>query len=168
MVRLSDLPVEPVNHEGSGVTKQVKSTLRNWRVDGQACWQPLSIYLVQYTFHSPGMTPCMLCPPFHQLSMLDLISKILFKVMVINGQVPHLTGFSRSVFKPGQSVLEHTHEKMDEVFYVQEGQGTFVVDNVMVQATGGTCVHVPAGQPHQITNNGKEDMIVLYLGISKG
>ncbi|CAM9687651.1 unnamed protein product [Discosporangium mesarthrocarpum] len=109
MVRLSDLAVEAVNHEGGGISKQV---------------------------------------------------------MVINGQVPHLTGFSRAVFKPGQSVGIHKHKDMDEVFFVQEGRGIFVVEEVVLQATPGTCVHVAAGQTHDISNTGKEDMVVLYFGIA--
>lgn len=53
--------------------------------------------------------------------------------MILNGQVPHLTGFTRSVFAPGDEVELHWHKSKDEVFYAAEGKGTIEVDGTLVQ-----------------------------------
>ncbi|CAM9131706.1 unnamed protein product [Ectocarpus sp. 12 AP-2014] len=109
MVRLSELKSIPVNHDGSGATKQT---------------------------------------------------------MILNGQVPHLTGFTRAVFSPGDEVELHWHTSMDEVFYAAEGKGTIEVDGTVVQLTPGTCVHVAAGQKHSLINKGDVDMVLFYFGIA--
>ncbi|CAM9842137.1 unnamed protein product [Scytosiphon promiscuus] len=81
MVRLSELKPVPVNHDGSGATKQT---------------------------------------------------------MILNGQVPHLTGFTRSVFSPGDQVELHRHKSKDEVFYAAEGKGIIEVDGTVVQVSRDT------------------------------
>ncbi|CAN0162136.1 unnamed protein product, partial [Ectocarpus sp. 12 AP-2014] len=55
------------------------------------------------------------------------------QTMILNGQVPHLTGFTRAVFSPGDEVELHWHTSMDEVFYAAEGKGTIEVDGTVVQ-----------------------------------
>lgn len=55
--------------------------------------------------------------------------------MILNGQVPHLTGFTRAVFSPGDEVESHWHTSKDEVFYAAEGKGTIEVDGTVVQVT---------------------------------
>ncbi|CAN0104974.1 unnamed protein product, partial [Laminaria digitata] len=48
--------------------------------------------------------------------------------MILDGQVPHLMGFSRAVFAPGDEVELHSHVSMDEVFYGSEGKGIIEVE----------------------------------------
>ena len=61
--------------------------------------------------------------------------------MILNGQVPHLTGFTRAVFAPGDEVELHWHKSMDEVFYSAEGKGVIEVDGTVVQV----CVCMAGG-----------------------
>ncbi|CAM9974930.1 unnamed protein product [Ascophyllum nodosum] len=88
------------------------------------------------------------------------------QVMILNGQVPHLTGFMRSVFSPGDEVQTHSHATMDEVLYGEAGKGNVEVDGILVEVTPGTCVHVAAGQKHSLKNHGDEDWVVLLFGIA--
>eukprot|EP00752_Nemacystus_decipiens_P015939 g14245.t1 len=88
------------------------------------------------------------------------------QTMILNGQVPHLTGFTRAVFAPRDEVELHSHKSMDEVFYSSEGKGVIEVDGTVVQLTPGTCVHVAAGQKHSLKNTGDVDMVLFYFGIS--
>lgn len=55
--------------------------------------------------------------------------------MIVNGQVPHLTSFTRAVFAPEDEVESHSHKGTDEVFYVAEGKGLIVVDGTVVQVS---------------------------------
>ncbi|CAN0043825.1 unnamed protein product [Hapterophycus canaliculatus] len=86
--------------------------------------------------------------------------------MILKGQVPHLMGFTRAVFSPGDEVELHWHTSMDEVFYAAEGKGIIEVDGTVVQLTPGTCVHVAAGQKHSLENTGDVDMVLFYFGIA--
>lgn len=55
--------------------------------------------------------------------------------MILNGQVPHLTGFERSVFTPGDEVGTHSDAAMDGVYYGEQGKGTLEVDGIKVEVT---------------------------------
>lgn len=74
-----------------------------------------------------------------------------YQVMILNGQVPHLTGFGRAVFAPGVEVETHSHKSMDEVFYGQEGKGIIEVDGTVVQVMNLTHTHA---NTCTITSNG--------------
>lgn len=58
------------------------------------------------------------------------------QTMILNGQVPHLAGFTRAVFAPGNEVELHWHKSKDEVFYAAEGKGVIEVDGTVVQVIG--------------------------------
>jgi len=61
--------------------------------------------------------------------------------------------FFVSATPPGRGPSLHTHPYA-EVFFVQEGDLTFVVGDEIVEATAGQIVIVPAGIPHKFTNRG--------------
>jgi len=48
---------------------------------------------------------------------------LLHQLLLSTNQIPSLTGFSRAVLKPGQTVERHTHASMHEVFWVESGKG---------------------------------------------
>jgi quercetin dioxygenase-like cupin family protein len=50
------------------------------------------------------------------------------KVILEKGYIPQLMTFGQATFLPGQSVEEHSHETMFEVFYIQSGKADFVVN----------------------------------------
>jgi quercetin dioxygenase-like cupin family protein len=54
---------------------------------------------------------------------------------------------------PGKGPELHKHP-YDEIFVVQEGQLTFVVDDATIEATGGQVVIAPAGAAHEFVNSG--------------
>jgi hypothetical protein len=53
---------------------------------------------------------------------------IMKRVMISNGEIPHLTGFSAARLEAGQEVPRHSHKTMHEVFYVKGGTGAFEID----------------------------------------
>jgi mannose-6-phosphate isomerase-like protein (cupin superfamily) len=54
---------------------------------------------------------------------------------------------------PGKGPDLHKHP-YDEIFVVQEGELTFVVDDATIEATGGQVVIAPAGAAHKFVNSG--------------
>jgi mannose-6-phosphate isomerase-like protein (cupin superfamily) len=88
------------------------------------------------------------------------------KVFVRNGEIPHLTGFSRAVFPPGSVTDTHTHPDMFEVFLVESGSGRLKGrGDGDVPLAGGQCVIVSPGEEHELENTGEEDLVLVYLGI---
>lgn len=87
------------------------------------------------------------------------------KVFIPNGQVPHLTQFSRVTFKPGQIANNHIHQDMYEIFYVESGEGEIIVNGSKYSLASGDCVTVEPGEDHEVINIGKVNLIITIIGI---
>ncbi len=49
----------------------------------------------------------------------------------------------------------HVHQKMEQAFYILEGEITFQLGERTVRAGAGALVRVPTGTPHAFSNRGK-------------
>lgn len=63
----------------------------------------------------------------------------------------------------GCSEVRHFHERSEQFFYVLSGTATIEVDGEISQLTAGTGIHVPAGIPHQLSNQQTEDLTFLVV-----
>jgi mannose-6-phosphate isomerase-like protein (cupin superfamily) len=61
----------------------------------------------------------------------------------------------------GSGILTHRHAGMDEIFYVLEGSGTFVLDDVRHPFEKGATVFIPRGTWHGLENP-SSDMVVIW------
>jgi mannose-6-phosphate isomerase-like protein (cupin superfamily) len=64
--------------------------------------------------------------------------------------------------KPGFQSRAHYHIKAFETFYVFEGSAEFQVGDELFNAVKGSCVHIPAGIPHQVTSKTGVRMLMIY------
>ena len=87
------------------------------------------------------------------------------KVMVENGEIKHLTNFSRAVFPPGEKAGSHLHNDMAEVFTCESGIGEIRINDVGYVFSPGTTVVVEPGDVHEIINTGSADLVITYFGI---
>ena len=87
------------------------------------------------------------------------------KVMLAKGDLPHLTNFSQAVFAPGQIASAHAHQDMSEVFFVSAGRGIIKIDSSEYELSSGICVAIEAGETHEVSNTGTEDLVLTYFGI---
>ncbi|MGC1309961.1 MAG: cupin domain-containing protein [Phormidesmis sp.] len=87
------------------------------------------------------------------------------QVMLRMGDVPHLTNFSQACFQPGQVAKSHAHADMHEVFFVESGIGTIVIDGVAHALTPGVCVAVAPHEAHEVSNTGDRNLILTYFGL---
>ena len=71
-------------------------------------------------------------------------------------------------FPPGEPGPPlHVHPTTDELFYVGDGEATFVLGDREVQVGGGGLVFVPRGMPHTVRNSGAgpiRGMLVISPG----
>jgi len=54
--------------------------------------------------------------------------------------------------------VRHLHRKSEQFFYVLSGIATLEIDGVVYKLTAGQGLHVPATVPHQLKNEGREDL----------
>ena len=86
-------------------------------------------------------------------------------VLLRRGDLPHLTNFSRSRLRPGQTAGAHAHDSMHEVFYVESGTGLMRVGGEEITLKAGVCVAVEPGESHEIRNTGALELVLIYFGI---
>ncbi len=91
--------------------------------------------------------------------------EILKQVLVRNGEVPHLTNFSKSTLIPGQVSETHSHPDMYEIFLVESGSGEIHINSKPLPIRTGTCLVVSPGEAHRISNNSSVPLALIYFGI---
>ena len=62
------------------------------------------------------------------------------RMMIRDGELPHLTKFAQLRMTPGQIAHAHAHTDEYEVFLVEAGEGSMVVDEREYHVSRGTCV----------------------------
>lgn len=87
------------------------------------------------------------------------------RVMLRNGDIPHITNFSQATFAPGQTVTPHAHTDMVEVFFVEAGQGIIWIDGEAHPLTAGVCVTVEIDEMHELKNTGDLPLVLTYFGV---
>ncbi len=91
--------------------------------------------------------------------------RILKRVMIRNGQLPHLTQFAQARFRPGQVAAAHTHHDMYEIFFVESGRGQITINGQPHRLATGMCVVVEPGEEHEVANPGETDLVLTYMGL---
>lgn len=66
-------------------------------------------------------------------------------------------------YEPGQSTPQHPHPKQDELFYVIEGRGIFIIDNKEIPVKESSLVLVPARIKHGISADKDSRLVVMFI-----
>jgi len=66
-----------------------------------------------------------------------------------------------NAFEPGQQHALHSHEGMDKVYQVVEGEGVVLLEGRELPIAQGELVVAPEGVPHGIRNTGTGRLLVL-------
>ncbi len=90
---------------------------------------------------------------------------IVKQVLLRNGEVPNVTQFAQARFAAGQVAPGHAHADMAEVFFVESGEGTIVVDDVPHALGAGSCVAVLPHETHELRADRGVDLVVTYFGV---
>ena len=62
--------------------------------------------------------------------------------------------FALVQFLPGEDFKAHLHKKMEENFYILEGEVDIVVDGVIHHLVPGQFIHIEPEEAHYVINNG--------------
>ncbi len=68
-----------------------------------------------------------------------------------------------NAFEPGQTHELHSHEGMDKLYVVLEGEGTLLVTGRELPMKAGELAIAPGGVPHGIRNSGSQRLLVLAV-----
>ncbi|MDY6912367.1 MAG: cupin domain-containing protein [Chloroflexota bacterium] len=91
--------------------------------------------------------------------------QLIKRVMLRDGELPHLTKFAQVRFAPGQIAHAHAHTDQYEVFLIESGQGMVRVNGEEYQISVGTCMVFKPSEIHEITNTGSEELVLTYFGL---
>lgn len=92
----------------------------------------------------------------------NLLSK---KVIIKNGEIPHLTQFAQGYFQPHCFVDKHKHKDMYEIFLIEKGKIEFVVNKKTLLLKSGDSIIVEPGEEHQLKNRFNRICIITYFSI---
>jgi quercetin dioxygenase-like cupin family protein len=68
-----------------------------------------------------------------------------------------------NAFEPGQAHELHSHEGMDKMYHVLEGDGLFLLEGRDLPMHAGDLLVAPDGVPHGIRNTGTDRLLVLAV-----
>ena len=71
--------------------------------------------------------------------------------------------FNRAFLLPGCILEMHTAES-EEIHYILEGEGLFMVGDESTSCCAGDAIHIPAGVSHGLINNTGSPITYLVLG----
>jgi quercetin dioxygenase-like cupin family protein len=68
-----------------------------------------------------------------------------------------------SVFTPGTDTKQKVHLDAEELAYIVSGAGKLTVGDELISYGPGDSLHIPAGVPHGIRNDGREDLVMVFF-----
>ena len=73
-------------------------------------------------------------------------------------------GVNALVFPPGYDGPAHYHDLQDELYFVHRGTATFTFDGDDHEVAEGGLVHVESTTHRQVSNRGKDDLVLFIVG----
>jgi len=64
--------------------------------------------------------------------------------------------------EPGRKMRIHKHLNHDELIFIHQGEGTFILGEQSIEVKTGTVAFVPRGNWHGMYNTGKENMLMVF------
>lgn len=63
---------------------------------------------------------------------------------------------------PGRKLRIHKHLNNDELIFIHKGEGTFTLDEQLIEMKTGSVIFVPRGVWHGLENTGKENLLMVF------
>ncbi len=64
---------------------------------------------------------------------------------------------------PGKTVTPHTHEVLEEIYYILSGAGVMTIGAESREVSAGDAIYIPKHHRHTLTNTSDEDMKILLV-----
>lgn len=81
---------------------------------------------------------------------------IIYKILDVDNSGLVSTEIAMCIFSPGEIAKLHYHEKMEEIYFVLEGEGEIELDGVWHKVCVEDSVAIPAGTKHRMKNTSND------------
>jgi len=86
------------------------------------------------------------------------------KVMIGDGEIPHIHTFTQAILQPGQSAIIHKHQDLYEVFFVKEGKAKVIINKKKEYSIEkDSCFIIEPHEIHEVTNPFKKPLVLLFF-----
>lgn len=68
-----------------------------------------------------------------------------------------------NAFEPGQEHAPHAHAGADKIYYVLEGEGEFLLNNIKIRMRAGEMLVARDGEPHGVRNDTNRRLLVMAV-----
>ena len=79
-----------------------------------------------------------------------------------NRHLQTLMFLAHATLGPGKKLIGHV-DPMEEIYIIQTGRGLMQVGDEVSEVNPGDAIHIPIGLFHELTNTGKEILILLVV-----
>ncbi len=87
------------------------------------------------------------------------------KVIISDGELPHLNKFAQARFAPGQVAHAHSHDDFYEIFLIESGEGIIKVGSSEQSISEGMCVIFEPKEVHEVVNTSMNELVITYFGL---
>ena len=77
-----------------------------------------------------------------------------------------ITQFAYGKFLPGEACEAHLHPTMEECFYFIDGEGEYVINEVVYIIKPNCFLRIPANTLHALKATGTKPLIFVYYGVA--
>jgi mannose-6-phosphate isomerase-like protein (cupin superfamily) len=72
---------------------------------------------------------------------------------------------TRVTMQPGAVSTLHAHARSEQIWLIERGAGTLLIDGGKSEVAAGDIVRTPAGDAHGIVNSGSEPLVYLAITV---
>lgn len=83
------------------------------------------------------------------------------ELMAYRNSVVKNQSLAEAMVPPGVTTIRHKHLKSEEIYYFLQGSGQMELEGKWRKVGPGDAVAIPPGSPHQLRNNGPDDLVLL-------
>ena len=77
-----------------------------------------------------------------------------------------ITQFAYGKFLPGESCAMHLHPTMEECFFFIDGEGEYIIDDVVYAIKPNCFLRIPANTLHALKATGTTPLVFVYYGVA--
>ena len=81
---------------------------------------------------------------------------LIYKVVDVDNSDLRNVEIAMCVFSPNEVALRHHHDRMEEIYFVLEGEGEIELNGTWRKIRAEDCVSVPIGTNHRVRNTHAE------------
>jgi len=96
------------------------------------------------------------CRPFTTEDGSEIRELLAHRNSVIRNQ-----SLAEATLRTGQSTRAHFHPRAEEIYYILQGKGLMRMNGKEFLVGPGHAIAIPAGTPHQMHQQGHEDLVFL-------